>query len=249
VSASGKQLAFAAIAGAALVGIGIWIGRSSATLPPQSQQPPAETEPAPATNSSTSIRRSPSSIPQRPALARPAAADPSLEQDLVASDPKIRRAAVHELVRGSDPDPAMLVAASKDADLEVAVVATRALGKLYAQGQVPLTELVARARDRGASERVRQTALNAFGQVASEDAAKILVDLLARGDVGERRTAAVLLQNQDMAIAVPALIGALGDTDEVVRSNALEALKARSRGRDFGTDASAWQSWWQSRSK
>ena len=63
----------------------------------------------------------------------------------------------------------------------------------------------------------------------------------------ERRTAAILLAHQDPELAVPALIGALGDADEYVRSNAVEALRARSRGREFGLDAAAWRAWWQAR--
>jgi len=60
-------------------------------------------------------------------------------------------------------------------------------------------------------------------------------------------SAAILLVHQDPELAMPALIGALADTDELVRSNALDSLRARSRGRDFGTDAAAWRAWWQAR--
>jgi len=55
--------------------------------------------------------------------------------------------------------------------------------------------------------------------------------------------------HQDPEVAVPALIDALADADEVVRANALEALRGRARGRDFGSDAGAWRAWWQSRSR
>ena len=52
---------------------------------------------------------------------------------------------------------------------------------------------------------------------------------------------------QSADVAVPALIGALADADDYVRGNALESLKRLARGRDYGTDANAWRSWWQSR--
>jgi HEAT repeat protein len=86
---------------------------------------------------------------------------------------------------------------------------------------------------------VRHAALNGFGHVASPEAAATRAELVERGDVGERRSAAALLVNQELALAVPALIGALDDDDHWVRSQALDSLKARSRGRDFGTDAAA----------
>jgi HEAT repeat protein len=240
-----KQLAIGSLCALGLVGVGVWIGKSSSTpvTPPTAQAAPAGDEaaatPSPVPTRSARVRP----LQPAPSLDRPA--DPGLAKDLVDGDPKIRRAAVHELARSDSPDPALLVAASKDADVEVSVTATYALGPLYAQGRVPLAELVARSSDRNASERTRQTALNAFGRVANADAAKILVELLARGEVIERRSAAALLGNQDLTVAVPALIAALGDADEYVRSNALETLRARSRGRDFGTDAAAWQAWWQ----
>jgi HEAT repeat protein len=231
-----------------LVGFGVWLGRSASS--PSSTEVRAATEPAPA---EATPPQSPAAtrarVPVAPALParHVASSDPSLAADLRAADPQIRRAAVREVARTSDPDPSVMLAASRDADQEVAGVAMQALGPLYAAGQVPVKEMIARATDRTINERVRSRALDNLGAVENADAAGVLVDLLAKGDVLERRTAAAGLARQDMAIAVPALIRALGDADEYVRGNALEALKARSRGRDFGTDAGAWQAWWQSR--
>jgi len=231
-----------------LVGFGLWLGRSASS--PSSTDIQAAAEPtivAPPAPSAPATARA--RVPVAPALPtrHVASSDPSLAADLRAADPRIRRAAVREVARTSDPDPSVMLAASRDADPEVAGIAMQALGPLYASGQVPVKEMISRATDRTISERVRSRALDNLGAVENADAAVVLVDLLAKGDVLERRTAAAGLARQDMAIAVPALIRALGDTDEYVRGNALEALKARSRGRDFGTDAGAWQAWWQSR--
>jgi HEAT repeat protein len=169
---------------------------------------------------------------------------PGLAEDLKDPDPKVRRAAAREAT-----DATALLAASRDPDREVAITATEALGKLHARGDVPVDEMIARATDRSLDERVRVSALNGLGLVASADAAKTLVELVRRGDTVEKRSAAILLVHQDPDVAIPALIDALADADEVVRANALEALKARARGRDFGSDSNAWRSWWQSRSR
>jgi hypothetical protein len=230
---------------AGLIGFGVWLGRSSSTqtLPDlASAAPPEPTVPAP---SKTTHARVAAGSPTLAARFTPPS--PGLAADLVATDPKIRRAAVREVARSSDVDPAVLLSASRDPDLEVGAIATEALGKLYADGRVPLAEMVARATDHALNERVRVSALDGLGLVENPDAAKVLVELLARGDVTERRSAAILLMHQALEVAVPALIGALGDADEYVRSNAVEALRSRSRGRDFGSDAAAWRAWWQAR--
>jgi HEAT repeat protein len=238
-----------ALAAAALVGAGVWLGRAtsgSSSGPPAARPGPAPAvAPAPARPASPATARAPGPGPALPA--RPS--DPGLVADLSDADPKVRRAAVRELARDRDADPALLLAASRDPDLLVGVTAIEALGKLHAQGQVPVQELIARATDRRLDERVRVGALNGLGQVPSPEAARLLAELASRGDVGERRTAAILLAHQAPDVAVPALIGLLGDGDEYVRSNALESLRARSRGRDFGTDAEAWRAWWGARSR
>lgn len=187
--------------------------------------------------------------PRAVAPALPAqAAVPGLEQDLRDGDPAVRRAAVREAAR-EPGDPQLFLAASRDPDREVAIAATEALAKLHARGELPAAELIARATDRALDERVRVSALNGLGLVASPEAARTLAELVHRGDTLEKRSAAILLVHQDPEIAVPALIDALADADEVVRANALEALRGRARGRDFGGDAGAWRSWWQSRSR
>jgi HEAT repeat protein len=228
-----------ALAAAGLVAFGVWLGRASSDKPVQPSA--AEREPAPEPGTiPVTIER----VPRRaPALATRTPA-PAVAADLVHADPKIRRAAVREV-----EDPKLLLEASRDQDVEVAIVAIETLGKLHADGQVSAKDLAARATDRNSPERVRAFALSALGQVASPEAAAVLVDLLARGDVVERRSAAALLVKQDLALAVPALITALGDDDQWVRSQALDSLKARSRGRDFGTDAAAWRAWWDVESR
>jgi HEAT repeat protein len=228
---------------AALLGGGLWLGRSSSATAEPPATPAAQLRSAaiPVTAAAARPARSPT-LP-----ARHIVATPGLASDLTATDPRIRRAAVREAARDSDLDPAVLLAASRDPDLEVAITATIALGKRYADGTVPAAEMIARATDRGLNDRVRVTALNAIGLVPSPDGAALLVEMVARGSVIERASAAILLVHQDPELAMPALIGALGDADEQVRANALASLQARSRGRDFGSDAAAWQAWWQAR--
>ena len=229
-----------AAAAAATIGVGAWLGCSPDRAQPQpATQPPSEA----ARTGSRSVRAEPT-----PTLAPRALSpvDPSLASDLQDRDSTVRRAAVREAAAIPDLDPQVLLTASRDPDLEVAVVATEALGTRYAKGAIGTKEMIERATDRSLDVRVRVSAINGLGQVAHPDAAETLVRMLATGDLAERRSAAILLVHQEPKLAVPALIEALADADEVVRSNALESLRARSRGRDFGTDATAWRRWWQS---
>jgi hypothetical protein len=168
----------------------------------------------------------------------------AVQADLAHTDPKIRRAATREV-----DDPKLLLDQARDADLEVAYVATTKLVELHAQGVISAQDMVARVRDRSSPAKVRAVALSGLGQVASPEAAAVLVELSARGDLIERRSSVALLAHQDPALAVPALIAALGDDDRYVRSQALDSLRARSRGRDFGTDAAAWRAWWEVESR
>jgi HEAT repeat protein len=243
------------LAAAGLLAGGVWLGRSSSPAPasaavvaPTSAAPAGA---APDQPSPSSLRPSARSLARSPSLARPPAApaDPGLAADLSDADPRVRRAAVRELAAAPGVEPALLLAASRDPDLQVGVTATEALGKLHGEGAISARDLIARATDHKLDERVRVTALNGLGVVSSPEAAALLGELAARGDLGERRTAAILLAHQEPAAAVPALIALLGDADEYVRSNALESLRARARGRDFGTDAAAWRAWWSARSR
>ncbi|HEU0035085.1 MAG TPA: HEAT repeat domain-containing protein [Kofleriaceae bacterium] len=243
-----------AAATAGLLGFGVWLGRASSGSTPPASGAALASAPVPTASlddTPTPVERPPAAARARvaPQLPTRAPAATGLAADLGSSDPGIRRAAVRELAAASDPDPQALLAASRDSDVETAGVAMQRLGGLYAAGQVTVKDIATRATDHATSERVRMHALNALGAVENAEAAALLVELLARGDTLERRVAAAQLATQDMAIAVPALIRALGDGDEIVRANALEALRARSRGRDFGTDAAAWTAWWQSRSR
>jgi len=231
---------------AALLGGGLWLGRSSNEAPAATPASAANVRSAavPTVAGATHSARTPA-LPQ----ARRAAATPGLTADLADRDPKIRRAAIREAAGDQNIDPAILLAASRDPDLDVGVTAMIAIGKRYAEGDVPASELIARISDRGLNERVRVSGLNAIGHVASPEGAAFLVDLLAHGSQLERASAAILLVHQDPEQAMPALITALADADEQVRTNALEALRGRSRGRDYGTDAGAWRSWWQARAR
>ena len=175
-------------------------------------------------------------------VAAPKVVSPTPERDLHDPDPRVRAAAVADTT-----DAQLLLAASRDPSPEVGLRATDELGKLYAQGQLPASELIARIQDPSLDPKVRNIAMNGLGIVRTPEAGALLVESLAHGDPVERRTAAVLLMNQDAETAVPALITALADVDTYVASNANEALHHLARGRDFGSDASAWRSWWQSR--
>lgn len=231
---------------AALLGGGLWLGRSSneAVDPPATPAANVRSAAIAPVAGASHAARTPT-LPQ----ARRAPATPGLTADLGDSDPKVRRAAVREAARDPNIDPAVLLAASRDPDLEVGVTAMIAVGKRYADGDVPASELIARVTDRSLSDRVRLTGLNAIGHVASTDGAALLVDLLANGSQLERASAAILLVHQDPELAMPALINALADADEQVRTNVVEALRGRSRGRDFGGDAGAWRAWWQARAR
>lgn len=227
---------------AALLGGGVWLGlASSATADsPAPTAPPIRSAAIPASSAPPSRAARTPTLPSRTTVATP-----GLAADLTASDPRVRRAAIREAARDSDLDPTVLLTASRDRDLEVGITATTALGKRYADGSIPASEMIARATDRSLDERVRGSALNGLGVVATPEAAALLVDLLAHGSVLERASAAILLVHQDPELAIPALVAALADAEEHVRSNALESLRSRSRGRDFGTDAAAWQAWWR----
>lgn len=224
--------------GLAVLGSGIWLGRSSSRAKVTDVDRDVVAEP---------IERAPvrrARAPELPTL-RPRAVS-GLAADLVAADPKIRLAAVREVARAGD-DPQTLLVASRDPDPSIAGASIAALGKLYADGQVSTADMLARASDRTGGPRIHAMALNAVGTVAHPDTAKLLGELAASGSVGERRAVTALLGSQDPADAIPLLIRALSDEDDYVRDNAINGLRALSRGRDFGLDASAWQQWWQTR--
>ena len=235
------------VAAAGLLGGGLWLGRLTAGDP----SAPAARAPEPRTARITpTVPPPPRVAPQArlPTLrAQRTSSTPGLTADLIDGDPRVRRGALRELARDPDVDPALVLAAARDRDLEVGVLATHALGTMYADGKIELRELIAIATEAGLNERVRINALNALALVAAPEAARLLTDLVAGGSTLERSAAAILLVHQDPEIAVPALIRALADADDNVRANALEALRARSRGRDFGSDAGAWSAWWQGR--
>jgi hypothetical protein len=219
--------------GAALLAIGVWLGGGH-----RDATPAAAAEP---------IAVKPIAMPHAKHAPSLAVATPGLGADLRDADPKVRRAAVAELAADPARDPAALIAASRDGNLDVAAAATESLGVLYRDGRITAQDLAALITDRNAADKVRVAALNGLGLVPARDSATVLADLLAHGDRIGRRSAAILLVHQDAQLAVPALIGALADGDEQVRTNAHDSLLAFARGRDFGQDTAAWQRWWQSR--
>ena len=238
-------------AAAGLLAAGLWLGHASsaASEPVASEAAPRAPRSAPTAPVAGPVMRAPATTPAPTLARRTASPDRALAADLADPDPKVRRAAVREVAADPAADPATLLAASRDPDLEVGVVATARLGKLHEAGELPAAELIARARDRSLDPRVRLTALDALGVVPSPEAAAFLADLLSGGDTFDRTNAAILIAHQDLEIAVPALIRALGDAEPQVRSNAVDALRLRARGRDFGSDAAAWQAWWQARAR
>jgi hypothetical protein len=246
--------ALLAVGAAALLGgAGVYLAMSShAAAPAASGSAPAAPAAAPAAPAASPASPSARSAPiPRVAIPvpHPRAAVPGRDADLHDADPHVRAAALHEAITDGNADTPLLLAASRDPDLSVSILATTELGKLYADNQLPASELVSRIRDHGLAEKTRVSALNGLGVVASAAGASTLVDLLSHGDTTERRSAAILLQHQDAAVAVPALITALSDPDDVVRANAAESLRALARGRDFGADPAAWSAWWQARSR
>lgn len=234
-----KRVVLLGTLAAVLLAGGYWLGQASSASAPA----PAPTTAA-RSASLPAITVAPAPVIEAPVAKR---VDPTLVADLADPDPKVRRAAMHEAVRAPDVDVQMLLGASRDADLEVAGLATIALADAYARGDVPAAELVARATDSALHEKVRSVALNGLGQVASTEAFTLLADLATRGSTAERAAAAILLRNQDADRAMPVLIAMLGDSDAHVRDCAHDSLKARARGRDFGEDRGAWQAWWTSR--
>jgi hypothetical protein len=235
----GKLLALAA-GGAALLGAGIWLGGQHA-----SAQQPQVTAKLEHGTSSTQVTR-----PALPTVTRSAttkAPMPGLAADLRDPDPQVRRNAIAELAQSGAADPQTLLAASRDANLDVALAATEGLGTLYRNGAINASDLVARATDPNAPAKVRVVAINGLGTTASPESAAALASLLRSPDDYARRSAAILLVHQDPAVAMPALIAALRDTDDNTRANAHESLRTLARGRDLGDDAAAWQRWWAER--
>lgn len=215
---------------AALAGVAFWISRQT------------DDDPAPAPVVAAPVERPSGSVAARPKLARPPA---QVAADLTSRDAKVRRSAVREAARSEDAQA--LLAAARDADIGVARTAIGVLNKLAASGKVEVRDLIALAMDRSINEGSRGLAINGVGAIKHPDAAAMLVKMLATGSELERRSAATLLARQDPEVAVPPLITALSDRDELVRTQAVESLKVLSGGSDFGTDAGRWRAWWQSR--
>jgi hypothetical protein len=238
------------VAAAGVAAGAVWLGVRAAASDEAAPAPATTTTANAATPAATS-RTAPAGR-AAPAMIAPATTDrltATLAADLVDRDPVVRAAAVAELAASSEPDPATLTAASRDPDLRVSAAAVAGLSKLYARGEVVAQPLLDLVTDRSVHERVRGQALNGLAVAPTAETAALLLELLARGDDLERRSAAILLARQDPEVAMAALIDALADRDEIVRANAHEALVSRSRGRDFGMDAAAWRAWWHSRAR
>lgn len=165
----------------------------------------------------------PQRSPKRP-IPPPDPMDPAVARDLADPDPKVRLVRVNQLIEEGD-DPAALLAASRDRDEAVSVLAMEGLGKLYAAGRIALAELTSRHEDRNLSSKARTAALEAIGQVASDDGGRYLAELGQRGDAEQRRAAATLLGRQPRAIAVPALRALAQDGDPAIRQRANASLR------------------------
>lgn len=228
----------AMILGGGALAAAFWLGRATDNVR-------AEPQPAATPTERAEPRAALPRVQPRPALLRRAPAR-GLASDLIAADPKVRRAAIAEAARG-DADPQVMLAASRDPDMDVARTAIASLNQLYVDGKLTPKEMVDLAVDRTLPDRTRLLAINGAGAVPSPEAATMFTKMLAGGTTLERRAASASLGGQDIELAVPALIAALSDADEYVRSQAVDSLKLLSRGRDFGQDAGAWQSWWQTR--
>lgn len=209
------------LAAATLIAFGGWLAWRARSAEP------AVTAPAPP---GSAVRPD---TPRLPTTARskskpiplPDPIDPVVARDLADPDPRTRLARVSALVADGD-NPAALLAASRDRDEAVSLAAMEGLGKLYAEGRVALADLVERYEDRSLSAKSRTAALEGIGLVASEDGARFLGSLGKRGDVDERRAAAILLGNQPREHAIAPLQELARDGDETVRINAKAALRA-----------------------
>lgn len=213
----------------ALASVAFWISQQSDDDPVKA---PVETAPS----ASPTVVAPPERVERTPA---------KLATDLKAADPKTRRSAVREA--GRTEDVQALLAATRDEDAGVARTAVGVLNKLYGGGKVAPSQMIALASDRSLDERTRGLVIQGVGAIKHVDSAAMLVRMLAGGNELERRAAATLLARQDPEIAVPALITALSDPDEMVRTAAVESLTTLSNGNAFGTDAGAWRAWWQAR--
>jgi HEAT repeat protein len=85
--------------------------------------------------------------------------------------------------------------------------------------------------------------------LADDDIIQGLVGALTDEEMVVRWRAAVALAEigPDAAAAIPSLLQALDDSERSVRNAAADALAAIT-GEDFGTDADAWQAWWDDQS-
>lgn len=228
----------AMILGGSALAAAFWLGRATDNVSAEPQPTATPTERSEQRAALPRVQPQPTLPHRSPAR--------GLASDLVAADPKIRRAAVAEAARG-DADPQVMLAASRDVDMDVARIAIASLNQLYVDGKLDPKEMIGLAGDRTIPDRTRLLAINGVGMVPSPEGAAMFTKMLAGGSTLERRAASASLGGQDPELAVPALIAALSDADEYVRLQAVDSLKLLSRGRDFGLDAGAWQSWWQAR--
>jgi hypothetical protein len=195
---------------------------------------------------SRAASRTPAPARPRSGSERPRPAVPAglLERDLADPDPVVRGRALHS----GAGDDATVVAAVRDPDLSVSAIAAEQLVRRYRDGAFSTRELTELYQDRSLGLKPRIAILNGLADQPDDQVGALLEQALARGaTVEERRAAANLIAFQDPALAIPALVAALGDDDQWVRSNARDSLRQLANGRDFGEDAAAWTAWWGGR--
>lgn len=96
-------------------------------------------------------------------------------------------------------------------------------------------------KDSRSSIRLRECAVFALGEIASEDAVKALCDSLKKEKPPAlRKSICWVIKKQRLLSAVPTLIDLLEEGEEGVRGAALDALRSLT-GRDYGTDADRWR--------
>jgi hypothetical protein len=226
---------------------------SDLTGAPPAQSPSTPAAAAPATPVAPPLERRaplppPAAPPPRGAAARPPPQRETVDLALIEvrdDDPAVRAHSVLVLGRAKTPEAAAaLLETVRDPDPNVSTMSAMQLDEAYQAGLVSFEQMHTLATDLNLGPGAHFAAFAGLAKVADPRAAEFLLERLKNGTGEERRTAAGMLQHQGAAIAVPALIEALGDGEQWVRYNANEQLRALARGRDYGEDAAAWSRWW-----
>jgi HEAT repeat protein len=175
----------------------------------------------------------------------------------IIEDPKrhpyLRRDALEILGRHGSPKAhgPMLRSLLADPNQELVGAAARAAGELRVREAVPA--LVRIARDEKIDQNIRYAALAGVMRITERAQAEALLLELARPEVhgGVRGHAMLALAKLNCRRALPAVLGALGDSDWYVRATADHALRGFAGlpagvGYDAGRpDPTLWRRWWE----